>query len=55
MTKSITITIQIEPDLDLSEENLEKCQAAMYEACYKLESLGFVKCNMLVGKDLYKL
>lgn len=53
MPKPVTILIQLEPDSELSAEYLIRCLKAMFTACLEIESLGYVRCEMRVGKELY--
>jgi hypothetical protein len=54
MPLPVTIQIQLEPDLGLDEEQLKRCRSAMFDACFKIECLGFVRCEMFLGEEKYE-
>lgn len=53
MPQPITIQIQLEPNLGLTDEQLLRCKAAMDDAVFKIETLGFVRCQMCLGLNVY--
>jgi hypothetical protein len=48
----LTIQIQLEPDLELTDEYLLRCRHAMMDAVFKIECLGYVRYQMCLGLNV---
>lgn len=53
MPRPITIQIQLEPDLELSTEQLERCRKAMMSTCLDIDCLGYVRFEMYLDQEAY--